>query len=144
MADLSPQTKFKPITSFPLLALVLVAYNAALLSGHNFTNPAAGELLHLKLISGAEWSLGWNEALLIGGLVMLFIEIMKSTRTTTHTMFEHILSMFVFIIFLVEFLIVAGAGTTTFMLLGLMSLTDVMGGYSISIAVARKEMNITG
>ena len=48
-----------------------------------------------------------------------------------------------FISFIVEFLVVARAGTNVFLLLGLMSLMDVMGGYAISIAVARKDLNIS-
>lgn len=143
MAAPSPRPKAGIISSFPLLALVLIAYNVAMRSGHSFSNPVEAALVHVKLISGAEWAVSWNEALLVSGLFLLFIEIVKSTRAAAHTMFEHMLSMVVFIIFLVEFLIVPGAGTSTFLLLGVMSLIDVLAGYTISIAVARKEMNIT-
>lgn len=127
--------------SFPLLALALLVYNLALTLGHDFTLPQQ-PLWQATLISGAQWSIGWNEVLLITGLMLLFIEMLKSTRTTQHSTLEHILSMLVFIFFIVEFLVVAGAGTNVFLLLGLMSLIDVMGGYAISIAVARKDLNI--
>jgi hypothetical protein len=46
-------------------------------------------------------------------------------------------------VFLVEFIVVPAAGTAVFALLGLMSLIDVMAGYAISIAVARRDLNIT-
>lgn len=144
MADLHTHPRPSVLSSIPLLAIVLVAYNVAMMLGHNFATSATAGAVHLKLISGADWALGWNDVILACGLVLLFVEIIKSTRSNTRSMFEHMLSMVVFIIFLVEFLIVAGAGTSTFLLLGLMSLVDVLGGYSISIAVARKEMNITG
>jgi hypothetical protein len=49
--------------------------------------------------------------------------------------------MVVFIIFLAEFLVVTESGTSTFMILGVMSLRDVLAGYTVSVAVARKEMN---
>lgn len=144
MADLTSHPKRGILSSFPLLALVLIAYNAAMFSGRHFSDPALNTVLQVRLISGAMWVLTWDEVLLASGLLVLFIELIKSTRTVAHTMFEHMLSMVIFIIFLVEFLVVAAAGTSTFLLLGIMSLIDVLAGYSISIAVARKEMNITG
>ena len=131
------------ITYFPLLSLALIAYNVAIFTGHSFAVPSADSLLHVKLISGAIWDLGWHDTFLIGGLILLFVELMKSTRAGVTVTLEHVLSMFVFICFLVEFLVVPGAGTDTFLILGVMSLIDVMAGYAISIAVARKEMNIT-
>ena len=131
------------IRSLPMLALALLTYNAALAMGHDFRLPQEQPLWSTTLISGAAWSAGWNEVMIASGLALLFIEILKSTRTTQQSTLEHLLSMLVFIIFIVEFLVVAGAGTNVFLLLGLMSLIDVMGGYAISIAVARKDLNIT-
>ena len=112
--------------------------------GHSFAEPAAESdfLFRTRLISGAEWVLTWKDILLMAGLFLLFIEILKSTRSATQNMLGHLLSMAVFIIFLAEFLVVAEAGTSTFLTLGVMSLMDVLAGYTISVAVARKEMNV--
>jgi hypothetical protein len=131
------------IRSIPMLALALLAYNLALAMGHDFRLLPGQPLWSATLISGAAWSVSWNEVMIVGGLAQLFIEILKSTRTTQHSTLEHLLSMLVFISFIVEFLVVARAGTNVFLLLGLMSLMDVMGGYAISIAVARKDLNIS-
>ena len=147
MNELTPAQRARPgfIRSFPLLALLLIAYNVAVYGlGHDFNATTLQPLFQFKLISGANWTAGWNEVLLVSGLGLLFIEIIKSTRTTSMSTLEHALSMLIFIIFIVEFLIVGPAGTTTFFLLGVMSLIDVMAGYAVSIAVARKDLNITG
>ena len=143
LSALPSRSKPSLMRGFPMLALALAAYNIALAMGHDFRLPPAQPLWQATLISGASWSAGWNEVMIVGGLALLFIEILKSTRTTQHSTLEHLLSMLVFIIFIVEFLVVAGAGTNVFLLLGLMTLIDVMGGYAISIAVARKDLNIT-
>lgn len=145
MSDLSPRpSKQGFVRSFPLLAILLIGYNvAALVFHHDFSYAAAKALVELKLMSGSTWSVGWNEVTLMIGLAMLFVELIKSTRATVLSTMEHALSMLVFIIFLVEFLVVAPAGTNTFFLLGVMSLIDVMAGYAISVAVARKDLNIT-
>ncbi len=144
MPDPLPHQKSSLLASFPLLTLVLLAYNAIIFSGHSLAALPGDVLARFKLISGAEWALGTGDLLLGCGLLLLFIEIVKSTRGGRQNMIEQMLSMLLFIVFLVEFLIVPGAGTSTFLLLGIMSLMDVLGGYAISIAVARKEMNITG
>lgn len=144
MNALSSHHKPSIFRLFPLLALLLLAYNITLWSGRDFTTETQTSVVRFHLISGAEWVAGLNEAFLIAGLALLFLELFKSTRAGSFSTIEHIFSMLVFIVFIVEFLVVRGAGTSTFLLLGLMSLIDVMAGYAISIAVARKEMNITG
>lgn len=143
LSDLPVRAKPGIIRSIPMLALALLAYNLALAMGHDFRLQPEQPLWGATLISGAAWSVSWNEVMIAGGLALLFIEILKSTRTTQHSTLEHLLSMLVFISFIVEFLVVARAGTNVFLLLGLMSLIDVMGGYAISIAVARKDLNIS-
>jgi hypothetical protein len=144
MSDL-PLHKSPPfIMQFPLMAIALGIYNLAMFSGYSFADTSTDVAFDVNLVSGAHWVLHWNDALVLGGLCLLFVELMKSTRSGSTATLEHVLSMGVFIAFLIEFLIVKGAGTNTFLLLGVMSLIDVMAGYAISIAVARKEMNITG
>lgn len=143
LSDLPARASPGILRSLPMLALALLGYNLALAMGHDFQLMPNQPLWSTVLISGAAWAVSWNEVMIAGGLALLFIEILKSTRTTQHSTLEHLLSMLVFIIFIVEFLVVVGAGTNVFLLLGVMSLIDVMGGYAISIAVARKDLNIS-
>jgi hypothetical protein len=143
MDTISTRSKPHIVAIFPFLALALVAYNAAVWTGHDFGADPKAILFTVHLISGALWTLGWNELFVIGGLALLFFEILKSTRTTHHSTAEHVFSMVVFIAFLIEFLIIPSAGTNTFFLLGIFSLIDVLCGYAISIAVSRKDLNIT-
>ncbi len=144
LASSHPAARFNPIRGFPLLALVLLGYNIATICGINFhvATDASRTLLQIPLISGSACQLGWNEIFILFGLLVMFVEVVKSTRSSVHSTMEHILSMLVFIIFLIQFLIAPSAGTTTFLLLGLMSLMDVMAGYAVSIAVARRDLNI--
>jgi hypothetical protein len=143
MDTISPRSKTPFIAIFPSLLLALLAYNIAAWLGHDFKAASQSTVFTVHLISGALWGLGWNELFVIGALLLVFFEIIKSTKTTHHSTAEHVFSMFVFIAFLVEFLIVPYAGTNTFFLLGVFALIDVLCGYAISIAVARKDLNIT-
>lgn len=139
-----PRGKAGFIRTIPLFIFLLIAYNiGAFAFGHDFNAAQTTPLIQVKLISGALWGLGWNDLFLILGMVILFIEIVKSSRTTVRTTFEHALSMLVFVAFLVEFLVVQAAGSNVFFLLGIMTLIDVMAGYTVSIAVARKDLNIS-
>ena len=61
-------------------------------------------------------------------LLLLFVEIVKATRTTNVSIVDHLLSTFVFVAFLVEFLLVRAAAHPVFFTLMVISLVDVSGG----------------
>lgn len=144
MSEIGRRKKPGVLRCFPFMLLALLAYHAALGAGHDFMPVTTGHGYQVPLLSGATVYAGWNEAILAGGLALLFLELLKSTRSAGHSTLEHILSVLVFIVFLVEFLMFPGAGTAVFGLLALMSLIDLMAGYAISIAVARRDLNIAG
>jgi hypothetical protein len=75
------------------------------------------------------------------GLVFMFFEILKSTRTSNASVLDHLLSTFVFVAFLVEFLVVPGAATSIFFLLMVMALIDLMAGFSVSIRSAGRDVS---
>ena len=131
----------KLIIYFPLLAVVLVAYNAAMLSGVDFeANPTLFHISHMTRETPMAFGAG---DLLVGiGILLLFIEILKATRVSRTAIVDHMLSTAVFIIFLVELIVVSGAGTATFILLTLISLIDLIAGFTISIATARRDLAI--
>ena len=55
---------------------------------------------------------------------------------------DHILSMVLFIVMLVEFLLVARAGTSTFFILMVISLVDVLAGFIITARTAQRDIQI--
>jgi len=74
------------------------------------------------------------------GLMLLFFEILKATRTAQATILDHLLSTFVFILFLVQFMIEPKAATSTFFILMFIAFLDVVAGYTISIRVASRDV----
>lgn len=127
----------KALAMVPLFAFVLIAYNLLIfLAGEqSMTNV----LFTIPLISGEQWTLALGELFLAAGVVVLYLEMVKATRTTSAAVLDHTLSMVVFVIFLIEFLVVPRAGTSTFLILALMSLFDVVAGFTITIAAARRD-----
>jgi hypothetical protein len=114
------------------VAFLLYGGGIAVWSGTMFTVP---------MISGAQWTISSGEILIAVGLACLFVEVLKSTRTGSTSIIEHMLSTLVFVLFLVEFLLVKAAGTSTFFLLMLMSIIDVVAGFSVSISSAERDIS---
>jgi hypothetical protein len=99
-------------------------------------------IFHVRLLSNGEWTFTWGDLILLVTLILLFIEIVKSTFTTTSTLIDHALSMLVFIAIGAEFLMAPDAATSVFFLILVAALIDVIGGYTIGIRVARRDLSI--
>ncbi len=91
-----------------------------------------------------EWSVSFGDLLVLLSLVLLFIELLKSTSTGTAAIFNHALSMLVFIICLVEFLLHPAFATTAFFLILVMALLDVLAGVVVTIVSARRDVEFAG
>ncbi len=129
------------ILSIPALALVIFAFNVLGMAGQWMDS----ESLYWDgmLPSGAEFYLKVGDLFVMAGLVALFFEIIKAARLGAGTIVDHMLSTATFIVALVEFLLVPFCGTATFFFLMLMSLIDVVAGYSVSILAARRDYSIS-
>lgn len=124
------------LIGFPLLIVPLVIYNIL-----TFLIPVdwGHEVTSIAMLSGGVWRITVSDLLLASGLMFLFLELFKATRHGRRAIVDHLLSTFVFIAALVEFLLVAGAATSTFALLLLMCLVDVIAGFTISIRTAQRD-----
>ena len=131
----------KYLLYFPMLAVVLVAYNVLMLTGDTIqTNP---DVIRIPLMANDEaMFLKVGDILVMLGLILLYGEILKATRASKATIVDHALSMVVFVVFLVEYIVVAGAGTATFMILTLMALLDVIAGFTITISTSRRDISL--
>lgn len=129
------------LRAIPLFVIPLAIYNLLMLAG-DVNATLASELFSVDLMSGAHWVFTTGDAFVIGGVLVLYFEIFKATGTGLASVLDHTLSMAVFIVFLVEFLLVAACGTSTFFALALMSLLDVIAGFTVSIVAARRDFAI--
>jgi hypothetical protein len=127
---------------FPLLLIPFAIYNmiAFLMAGVSWTSPVT--IVHM--MSGQDWVLTWEDVLLALSILLLWIEIIKSTRLGMRSVMDHILAMALFIAMLVEFLLVQQAGTSTFFLLMMIALVDVLSGFIIGMRSGRRQVEIDG
>ena len=129
----------------PLLIIPFILYNLGLtgLFGAGPSDPWASEIVSVPMMSGGVWTMTLGDLMVVVALVLLFVEVIKSTRTSNASVVDHLLSTFVFVAFLVEFLLVSGAATSLFFVLMMISLVDVLAGFSVSIRSAGRDVNIS-
>ncbi|TWH64384.1 hypothetical protein LX59_02591 [Azomonas agilis] len=125
------------IKSIPLLLFVFIAYNLIAVGGPEQLNQV---LLQTTLLSGVSWSFTVSDLLLALGIIALCVEMIKATRSSNASILDHMLSMLLFVAFLVEFIAYSLAATSTFFLMMLMSFVDVLAGFTVTIAAARRDV----
>jgi hypothetical protein len=130
------------LIGFPLLILPFAIYNiiAFLMPGVSWT----GVLITVHMVSGADWTLSASDLLITLAILMLFGEMMKSTRIGIRTVVDHALSLILFLAMLVEFLLVKQAATATFFLMLVLSFIDVLGGFAVTLRTAQRDLTVEG
>ena len=134
------EVAMKILKKIPTFAFLLVAYDILIVIGK--ADLLGRTLVRIKMMSGALWVMSLADLFIILGLIFLFVEVIKSTRTSQAAILDHILSTLVFIIFLIEFIVVKGAGSSVFLILCLMSLFDVIAGFTVTITTARRDITM--
>ena len=131
------------MSNIPLMIVPFILYNLVIagLAGFSGADPWATGILSVTMLSGGVWRMDLGDALIALGLIFMFFEILKSTRTSNASVLDHLLSTFVFVAFLIEFLVVAGASTSVFFLLMVMAAIDLMAGFSVSIRSAGRDVS---
>ncbi len=133
--------------ALPLLALPVLAYNlAALTLNGGFGSQEAAirmsePLFSIAMSNSAQWPVNLGDVMLLVGLIVLFIELLKSTTSRRTAIVNHALSMLLFVACLVEFLLAPAFATSTFFLLTVMVLLDVLAGFIVTIVSARRDVD---
>ena len=128
----------------PLLFIPLLLYNAfAFLI---FQNPEIdfreAIMFSVPIVSGATFSLTVSATIILMALLLLGVEVVKATRIGSSSVVDHVLATIVFIVFVVEFLLVPEAATSTFVILMAIALVDLLCGFAISLKSASRDVSI--
>jgi hypothetical protein len=117
------------MVGFPLLLIPLAIYNIIvwLMPGVTLAEP----LVTLTLMSGAAWPLTLNDILLALGILLLLLEIIKGARPGAKFLTDHLLSLIVFGGAAAEFVLWPRFGTSTYLLLTMLALTDFLSGIAL-------------
>ncbi len=132
------------IAALPFLLISFVLYNLAMFGvfGSGGIASLDGQVMSIDMMSGATWTMTLGDLFIVIALILLFFEIFKATRTSTLSILDHLLSMVLFIFFLVEFLLVRDAATQIFFILMIITFIDVIAGFTVSIKSAGRDVSI--
>lgn len=124
----------------PLMIIPFVLYNIVIMGPG--VAAFSGTLVAVPMLSGAIWTVTLGDVLVLAALIVLFVEMLKSTVSSRYSLLNHMLSMLVFIAFLVEFLLVRDGATQLFFSLMTIALIDVVAGFTISNRTAARDVSI--
>lgn len=129
------------LSAFPLLFIPVAIYMTfAFAAGPEMAARLAETALLLPMPSGVRWAMSWGHLLIIFATVLLFFEIVKSIRPTRVSLIDNGLSVAVFILCLVLFILSPGFATSEFFILLIMSLLDFLAGSVIMLGAAQRTV----
>ena len=130
------------LAHLPLMIVPFLVYNLGLAGVFGEVgDPWRVEVFSLPMLSGGVWTMSLADLLVLFALLVLFVEVLKATRTSNASVLDHLLSTFVFVAFLVEFLLVQRAASSLFFILMAIALVDVLAGFAISLRAASRDVN---
>lgn len=133
-----------PLILIPVLTYNIWAFGATAVDGGDVREHLQSVWLSVPMASAAAWNITFGDVMVLLALILLFIELLKSTSTGTAAIFNHALSMLVFIICLVEFLLHPAFATSVFFIILVMALLDVLAGVVVTIISARRDVEFAG
>lgn len=137
------------LIAIPLLVVPVVIYNLVILLGGSAPDAALGPasvlsevLFRVPMTSGAVWTISVGDLILFLSLILLFVELLKSTSSQRVAIVNHALSMVLFVVCLVEFLLLPGFAGSVFFLILTMVLLDVLAGFIVTIIASRRDFDM--
>ena len=134
-----------PLLSIPVLIYIAMAIMAGKPNDPALTNMQGAldyALFSLPMVSGVRWQLRAADLLLLFALLMLSLEIVKSTSTKSVAIVNHAVSMGLLIFCLIAFLVFGNFATSVFFILTMMCLLDVLAGLMVTIVSARRDFGV--
>lgn len=129
---------------FPLLGISLIVYAVLTLTGAAGADWYLLTFVELPMVSGDVWRVTWGDFFLLVSMGLLFVELLRSTKTGSESIMNHALSVVVFIAALLLFIIVKGFGNSVFFLFMTMTFLDFMAGFIVTTVTARRDLSVGG
>ena len=127
----------------PLMLIPFIIYNlVAFIFMGGQPEGWSTAVMTIPMVSGEPWALTAGDLLLVLALACLFFEVLKATNTGRSSVVEHMLSTVLFVVCLIEFLLAGASASSVFFLLMMMTLFDVVAGFSVSITSAGRDVTM--
>ncbi|MCC6735801.1 MAG: hypothetical protein IT534_06695 [Bauldia sp.] len=126
-----------PYTLVPLVIFNLVILFADTMVWDNV-------IFTLPLFSGVDWPLRVGDLMVIVGLLALMGEVFRATNVAKNAVTNHLLSIIVLIVYVIEFVVVGDAANSTFFILTMITLIDVLTGVVVTLRLATRDVTFSG
>ncbi len=127
-----------PLLVFPLLVYNFVVFTVAPRGLE--TGPWMHDaIFSVSMFSGDVWGVSFSDIFMGMSLLLLFVEVVKATRTDAMSIVNHGLSMLLTVVCIIQFLTVQGFSNSVFFMLTLMSCLDVVAGFTVTIVAAKRD-----
>ena len=131
----------KLLRFIPLLVLPAIAYVLLWLSaGAAIQQRLDGEVLSLPMASGDVWRLTLGGVFIIGSVLCLFVEVVRSAIPSNTNMGENMVTALALVLGIGMFLLLRGFGTTEFFLIVLLLLLDFLTDSTVMVLTARRTV----
>jgi uncharacterized membrane protein len=128
----------------PLLIIPFILYNLGLIGLFGSANGDlwASEIFSVSMMSGGTWSMTLGDLMIVIALLLTFVEVLKAARASSASVVDHLLSTFLFVAYLVEFLLVREAAHSVFFILMVITFIDVLAGFAVSLRAAGRDVHL--
>jgi len=131
------------LQSFPLLAVSLLLFTGPTLLSSGAERPwYQAEAFSIQMMSGDMWRISAGDLFLTLSMILLFVEILRATRSGGESIINHAFSVIVFVCSLMLFLTRPGYGNSTFFIYMSMTLLDFLAGFIITTVTARRDISL--
>ncbi|MCW5697540.1 MAG: hypothetical protein KIS96_12515 [Bauldia sp.] len=124
----------------PYTIITLIVFNIVIL--FSAADVWENEIATIRLLSDAQWTLSLGDLMVVGGLIALLAEMLRATYVAAFG--NHLVSIIILIVYVIEFIAVADAANSTFFILTVIALVDVLGGVTITIRHASRDITMDG
>ncbi len=126
-----------PLMSIPIGLYAIIAILAGGTQGVDiFATKLERASFYMPLPSGAAWGVSAGTLLVALGLIIFFIELSRGVGNSKYAIIHHTIAVLLSLGCLGGFLAIESFGTSTFFLLLIMCLLDMIGGVIVNIAQA--------
>jgi uncharacterized membrane protein HdeD (DUF308 family) len=127
------------LRNIPFTIVPLVIFNLVIV----FSEPTVWDnvIFTLPLFSGVEWPLRVGDLMVIVGLLALMGEVFRATSMARNAVTNHLLSIIVLIVYVIEFVVLGDAANSTFFILTIVALIDVLTGVVVTLRLATRDVS---
>jgi uncharacterized membrane protein HdeD (DUF308 family) len=127
------------LRNIPFTIVPLVVFNLVIL----FSEPTVWDnvIFTLPLFSGVDWPLRVGDLMVIVGLLALMGEVFRATSMARNAVTNHLLSIIVLIVYVIEFVVLGDAANSTFFILTIIALIDVLTGVVVTLRLATRDIS---